>query len=138
MTNRLFQLYEKLNDITTDDGLTIKAELSVQDVEMLRLEIQDREELPIFVTIDDEQLLCISYLWTEEEIKQERREELLEVLLTINLPMPLSAFGKVQDRYILFGALSLRASDEDVVEEISVLSDNTLNALDLVQEYLHD
>jgi len=138
MTNRLFRLYERLNDITTDDGLTIKATLSVADIEMLRVEIEDREELPVFLTVDDEQLLCVTHLWKEDEIKQERKAELLEVLLTMNLPMPLSAFGKVRDQYILFGALSLRASDEDVIEEISVLSDNTLNALDLVQEYLND
>lgn len=136
MSQRLFQLLEILNGLTTDDGLLLSARLQLEGSEGLQVGIQDREELPILITLDDEQILCTTQLWREREIHPERRAELHEVLLALNLSMPLSSFAKIGDHYILFGALSVRATDEELIEEIRVLSDNALSALDFVQDYL--
>ncbi|MBK1648573.1 DUF2170 family protein [Rhabdochromatium marinum] len=137
MSQRLNQLYEAIQGQTTADGLTLRAEMHSEGAEGLRLWVQDREELPILLTLDDEQILVSTVLWREADIQPERRTELLDVLLTLNLSMPLSSFGKLGDQYLLFGALSVRATDAEILEDITALSDNTLSALDLAADYLY-
>ena len=66
----------------------------------------------------------------------EQREELLDTLLTLNIPMPLSSFSKVSNQYIIFGALSIQSTINDIVHEIEILSDNTLDAIELMAYYL--
>jgi len=99
--------------------------------------IAGREELPIFVTCSDSQILCLCYLWTEAEVQPARRAELHEALLDLNPSVPLSSFGRVGGRYLLTGALKRAASAEDVAHEIAVLSDNALDALDALSDYLN-
>jgi len=50
--------------------------------------------------------------------------------------MPLSSFSKMGHQYIIFGALSTRSDTDDVLHEIATLSDNTLDAIELMAEYL--
>ena len=50
--------------------------------------------------------------------------------------MPLSAFGRVDGRFVLVGALARAARAEDVAHEVAVLSDNALDALDALAEFL--
>lgn len=102
----------------------------------LELKIEGREEFPIYITMDAEQILVTTYLWKEDEILQERRTELLEALLILNLPMPLSSFSKIGNQYVIFGALSSNTEPDDVLHEAVVLSDNTIESLDSVTEYL--
>ena len=54
----------------------------------------------VFVSVTDNQILCISYLWGENEVNQERRSEMFETMLELNIPMPLSAFAKIDDKKI--------------------------------------
>jgi uncharacterized protein YjfI (DUF2170 family) len=105
-------------------------------VPVIQVSIEGREELPIFVTCSDTQLLCMCYLWTDAEVKPARRTELLETLLDLNPSVPLSSFGRVGDRYVLFGALKRDARVEDVAKDIAELSDNALDALDALSEFL--
>jgi len=107
------------------------------EIPVIQVSIQGREELPIFVTCSDTQILCLCYLWTEGEIQPARRAALHEALLDLNPSVPLSAFGRVGERYLLTGALKRAASAEDVAHEIAVLSDNALDALDALSDYLH-
>jgi len=74
-----------------------------QDV--LQVIVDGNDELPIFVTQTQEQLLCISYLFDEDEVKSELRNELNETLLHLNVPIPLSAFAKIDNKYAIFGFL---------------------------------
>jgi uncharacterized protein YjfI (DUF2170 family) len=106
------------------------------EVPVIQVVIGGREELPIFVTASQAQILCICYLWTDAEVIAERRAELLEMLLELNPTIPLSSFGRVDGRYLLFGALSREARAEDIADEIATLSDNALDALDALSEYL--
>jgi len=105
-------------------------------VPVVQVSIGGREELPIFVSASDAQLLCICYLWTEDEVLPERRTELLEALLDLNLPVPLSSFSRVGDHYVLFGALGREARVEDIAEDVATLSDNALDALEALAEFL--
>ena len=107
-------------------------------VPVIEVLVEGREELPVFVTASDSQILCICYLWTDAEIVPARRIELLELMLDLNLSVPLSSFGRVDDRYVLFGALAQDARVEDIAKDVAVLSDNALDALDALAEYLQD
>jgi uncharacterized protein YjfI (DUF2170 family) len=106
------------------------------EIPVIQVVIGGREELPIFVTASRAQILCICYLWTDAEVIAERRAELMEVLLELNPTIPLSSFGRVDGRYLLFGALSKEARAEDIADEIATLSDNALDALDALAVYL--
>lgn len=105
-------------------------------VPVIQVSIEGREELPIFVTCSESQILCMCYLWDDEEVLPERRTELLETLLDLNPSVPLSSFGRVGNRYVLFGALARDARTEDIAQDIAALSDNALDALDALSEFL--
>lgn len=106
------------------------------EVEVLQVNVVGREEIPVFVSVTGNQVLCISYLWGEEEVNQERRAEMFEAMLELNIPMPLSAFAKVDDKYVVYGALSLQSSMLEIEQEVAVLSDNCLEVIDEMVDYL--
>ena len=118
-------------------GLPVQLQPIPGSTPVIQVSIEGREELPIFITGSDMQIICICYLWTEEEVKPERRTELLESLLDLNPSVPLSSFGRVDGRYVLTGALGRDASVEDIAREVAVLSDNALDALDALSEFLN-
>ena len=106
------------------------------EVPVVQLGIEGREELPIFLTCSDVQILCLCYLWTDAEVRTERRAELLETLLDLNPSVPLSSFGRVGNRYVLYGALHRDAAVSDIAQDVAMLSDNALDALDAMAEFL--
>jgi uncharacterized protein YjfI (DUF2170 family) len=118
-------------------GLAVQLQPIPGHTPVVQVSIEGRDELPIFITSSDMQVICICYLWTEEEVKAERRTELLESLLDLNPSVPLSSFGRVDGRYVLTGALGRNASVEDIAREVAVLSDNALDALDALSEFLN-
>ena len=129
-------LRETLDSYTSENGYTLQT--GTPDGEAgLEIIVEDRDEFPILLSADEEQTLCLTYLWDEAQVKPERRTELLATLLEMNVPLPLSSFGKVADRYVIFGALAATASTEDLVAEIETLSDNTLEVLEVVAPYLN-
>lgn len=107
------------------------------DTNVIQLIIKDREEFPVYISLDDSQILCLSYLWKEQEVRQDKRADLLDALLTMNIPMPLSSFSKLGEQYIIFGALTVQTDIDTVLHEIKVLSDNTLDAIEALAEYLY-
>jgi len=118
-------------------GLAVQLQPIPGHTPVVQVSIEGRDELPIFITSSDMQVICICYLWTEEEVKPERRTELLESLLDLNPSVPLSSFGRVDGRYVLTGALGRDAGVEDIAREVAVLSDNALDALDALSEFLN-
>lgn len=107
------------------------------EIEVYKVSVAGREELPIFMTIADEQLLCICYLWDDAEVKPEMRAEMMEAMLDMNVPMPLSSFAKIADKYTVFGAMSVKSSAEDVSLEIATLSSNAIDAIEAFSLYLN-
>ena len=118
-------------------GVTVQLQPIPGQTPVIQVSIEGRDELPIFITSSDMQVICICYLWTEEEVKAERRTELLESLLDLNPSVPLSSFGRVDGRYVLTGALGRDAGVQDIAREVAVLSDNALDALDALSEFLN-
>lgn len=117
-------------------GVAVDLQPIPGDVPVVQIGIEGRQELPIFVTSSDAQLLCMCYLWADDEVKPERKAEMLQTMLDLNPSVPLSAFGRVGDQFVLFGALTRHARVQDIAEEIVVLSDNALDALDALSEFL--
>lgn len=107
------------------------------EVEVLQVNIVGREEIPVFVSVTENQVLCISYLWGEDEVNQDRRLAMFETMLELNIPMPLSSFAKIDDKYVIYGALSVQSDMQEIEQELSVLSDNCLEVIDEMVEYLN-
>lgn len=134
-------LRDKLDGLDSIVG-TLMGGIAVQlhpipgPVPVVQVSIEGREELPIYVTCSDSQILCLCYLWNDSEVLAQRRTELLETLLDLNPSVPLSSFGRVGERYVLFGALALNARPADIAEDIAALSDNALDALEALSEFL--
>jgi len=129
-------LRETLDEFTSENGFTFAARPADGD-EAIEVVVEDRDEFPIMVSTDDEQILCMTYLWDEAQVKAESRTDLLTALLEMNVPLPLSSFGKIGDRYVVFGALAAGSTIGDVVTELEALSDNTLEAIEAVSPYLN-
>ena len=125
----------KLND-EQRFGLDLSYQLIEGEVDVVEVSITDREELPIFLTFADDQILCICYLWSEAEVRPETRTEMMEIMLDMNVPMPLSSFAKIENKYVVFGAMSLNSSIEDVALEIATLSENAIDAISTMNDYL--
>ncbi len=133
-------LKELMTQVTTLDdekrgGLDLSFEMI--DEQVAKVTIEDRDELPIFITLADDQLLCICSLFDESQVTPETRMAMFESMLNLNIPMPLSSFAKMDDKYAVFGAMSLNSSAEDVALEITTLSDNSLDAIEALSDYLN-
>ena len=133
---KLAELNAGFGGTELDSGLKLSSEVVQGEVDVLMLTVEDREEFPIYITVDESQILCITHLWTEAEVEPDKRSELLEAMLTLNVPMPLSSFSKVGNQYIIFDALHLDSRLDDILESIEALSDNTLTAIEELSEYL--
>lgn len=104
--------------------------------EVLQVTVQDYEELPAFVSITETQILCITNLFLETEVNPEARGMMLEEMLELNIPMPLSSFAKMDDRFVIFGSMSIHSSIENICHEIITLTENAVEAIDALQDYL--
>jgi hypothetical protein len=117
-------------------GLAVDVQPIPGSVPVLQLTVEGREALPVFITWAEPQVLCIVYLWADDEVRPEQRTALLETLLDLNVSIPLSSFGRIAGRYVLYGALTRTASVSDIAEDVAALSDNALDALSALNEFL--
>ena len=103
---------------------------------MLRVEVSALDEIPIFITVTETQILCISYLFTRQEIYPEKEADLNQYLLELNLPMPLSAFALIDDHYVIFGALACDSKLEHIAQELITLAGNAQDTLQALEEFI--
>lgn len=120
----------------SETGMTFDCQPIAGEVDVLQITVIGREELPIFVSVTDDQILCITYLWGTEEVKSEKIEDMHTAMLEMNIPMPLSSFSKIGDKYVIFGALSTNSTFDDIEHELAVLSNNAIEIIDDMSEYL--
>ncbi|MEN8179426.1 MAG: DUF2170 family protein [Pseudomonadota bacterium] len=138
MTDKLNEVVAALNAATTKEGLEIRAEVIDAGEGIIKIEVEEREEFPIMLDIDEEQMTAIVNLWSQNEVKEGAEAEMMNVMLSMNVALPLSAFAKTGGIYQLFGAMSANTVMENIVEEINVLSDNTLEVVDALSDYLNN
>lgn len=127
----------RLSDVKSVEGFSFDCQPIPGEVEVLQVTVSDYDELPSYVSITDTQLLCITYLFTEDEVKPEMKAELMEEMLELNIPIPLSAFAKIGDRYVIFGAMSVSSTIDEITHELVTLSENAVEAITALEEFLN-
>ena len=126
----------RFSEVGNYEGYTFECQPIPGEVEVLEITVGDYEELPSYLSASDTQILCITYLWTEAEVRPETRTEMMEEMLELNIPIPLSSFSKIGDRYVIFGSLGVNSTFEDICHEIITLSENAVEAITALEEYL--
>ncbi|WP_444997047.1 YjfI family protein [Aliikangiella sp. IMCC44359] len=122
------------------DGFTLDV-LPIQkndkgDLGVLQVTVEGFDELPIFVTATDEQILCVTNLFTNQEVSPELVNELNAMLLKLTVNVPLSSFGMIDDQYVLFGAMSVNTLVDNIAHELVTQAENSLEALEALEEFL--
>jgi uncharacterized protein len=138
--NSLLSKLEKvlqMPDAGTMNGMIYEFNPIPGDVEVVQITFKDREEFPIYLTQSESQMICICYLWKDTEVIPDKRQQMLESMLEVNIPMPLSSFGRIGEWYTIFGALDKNSSADSIIKELTVLSDNALDAVDAMSEFLN-
>jgi len=120
----------------SETGMTFDCQPIAGEVDVLQITVIGREELPIFVSVTDDQILCITYLWGTTEVKADRIDDMHTSMLEMSIPMPLSSFSKIGDKYVIFGALSNNSTFDDIEHELAVLSNNAIEIIDDMSDYL--
>jgi hypothetical protein len=120
----------------SETGMVFDCQPISGEVDVLQISVLGREELPIFVSVTDDQILCITYLWGQDEVKEDCFAEMHESMLEMNIPMPLSSFSKIGDKYVIFGALSISSTFDDIEHELAVLNNNAVEIIDDMSDYL--
>ncbi|MBV1877051.1 MAG: YjfI family protein [Pseudomonadales bacterium] len=126
----------RISDLSSFEGYQFDCQPIPGETEVLQITLLEFEELPAFISVTDSQILCITYLFGEDEVNQASRGEMLEEMLELNIPMPLSSFAKLGDRYVVFGALSMQSSMEDICHEVVTLTENAVEAIEALEEFL--
>jgi uncharacterized protein YjfI (DUF2170 family) len=131
----LYQLAIQLSE-TSYEGCSFETLLLPGEEPVLQVIVEDAQELPIFVTATEDQLLCVTNLFRQAEVRPEQIAEMHVAMLELNVPMPLTAFAKVDDQYMVFGALSINSRFEEIAHELVTQADNAIDALETLQEFL--
>lgn len=135
---KLEQLMKDLADHQLSDGTSLSIEMFDGDNSVACIKVEDRDEFPIYMTVDEGQILCITYLFDDDQVDPNKRADMAEAMLILNVSIPLSAFSKIGNQYIMFGALSPQSSIDALLNEIELLSDNVLEAIEAVSDYLKE
>lgn len=120
----------------SETGMIFDCQPISGEVDVLQITITGREELPVFLSVTDDQILCITYLWGSDEVKPEMLNDMHTSMLEMSIPMPLSSFSKIGDKYVIFGALSINSTFDDIEHELAVLSNNAIEIIDDMSDYL--
>lgn len=126
----------RLSQFRTAEGFTFDCQNITGDVDVLHVEVNGFDGFPVFITQTGSQIICIIYLWTDAEVNAEYRLEMLEMMLDTSMSIPLSSYGRVGDRYVLYGALSLSSDLDKLVEEIVTLNENALDVVAAMEDFL--
>lgn len=126
----------RISEMSSFNGYQLECQPIPGEIDVLQITVGDFDELPTYVSVTDTQILCITYLFTDEEVKSESRAEMLEEMLELNIPIPLSSFAKIGDRFVIFGALSNSSSLEEVGHEIITLTENAVESITALEDFL--
>ena len=138
MKNKKLELILKeLAENQPFDSKGISFELFDEKNTVTCMKLKDREELPIFMNVDSGQILCITYLFDENKVKSNCRAAMNEAMLMMNASIPLLAFSKIGNQYVMFGSLSMVSSMDEVMDDIELFSKPVFEAIDSLSGYLN-
>lgn len=131
---QLNDLALQLNGLTTDSGVTFEAVITDQDT--LEVLSSNNTEFPIYIACSDTQLLAVTHLFSIDEVKSDKVDELNSLALELGPVVPLSAIGKQADNYILYGAMPVDTPVSHLAEELATQAANTIDVLDEIADLL--
>ena len=134
-------LLEQLSGLDTLTGVAMGG-LSVQlqpipgTVPVIQVSIEGREELPIFLTCSDSQILCMCYLWSDDEVLPDGAPSCSRPCSTSTRRCRCPRSAASASATCCSAPCSRDARVDDVAKDVAVLSDNALDALDALSEFL--
>jgi len=131
----LEELALSLNNTVTDEGTSFEA--IVTDNGLIDVTCSNNKEFPILIAMTDSQILAVTSLFNVSEVKEDKIDELNSMLLTISPVIPLSSTGLQNGNYILFGAMSLNTMIDNIVHELEVQAENTIDVLEAISPLLN-
>lgn len=131
---KLEDLAFKLNTYEDAEGTRFSAELS-PDAETLQVVCESDPDSSIVVIVSEEQIISISPLFDRDDIDADLLAKLDHTLLGLNPVIPLSSIGLQENVYILFGAMSVNTSIENIAHELAVQADNVTDVLASLENY---
>lgn len=134
MENTLEGLAYSLNTATTEEGTTFDALLTEDGV--LEVVCSNNDEFPIHIAKTEAQLLAVTPLFNVSEVQDGKTDELNTIMLQLSPAIPLSSIGLQEGNYILFGAMAVNTKFENIVHELEVQAENTLEVLDAIESLL--
>ena len=137
MSKHLDRIQAVLENYISEEGSTfhISADDS-QDSSMLSIIHDDLEEFPIFAVASDSQILFNVVLFDKAQVLEGQIAALNETMLQLNIALPLSSFALTGNNYSIFGAMSVNSEYNQIKEEVTVLAENVMDALEVCQEFL--
>lgn len=134
--NQLHELTCTLGEINFE-GHTFNCLPIKGSQQVLQVLVSELDELPIYMTITDTQMLCITYLCHKNEVRNDKRADLNAAMLEMNVAMPLSSFAIIEDYYVVFGALATTSTLQHICKELVTLAANAYDALEAIEEFLN-
>ena len=134
METTLEDLALDLNTTTTLEGTRFDA--VVTDSGVMEVICSNNDEFPIHIAMTDTQILSVTPLFHVKEVQEDKLVELNTLLLQLSPAIPLSSICLQEGNYILFGAMALNTTFENIVHELEVQAENTLDVLEAVEDLL--
>jgi len=135
MENALNELAHSLNTTITKEGNSFDAMLT--DNGTIEVTCSNNTEFPIQVVMTQKQILAVTHLFTTAEIQENKVDELNAELLVLSPLVPLSSTGMQGDNYILFGAMAISTDIKEIVHELEVQAENTIDVLEAIEPLLN-
>lgn len=135
MENALNELAHSLNTTTTKEGNNFDAILT--DSGTIEVTCSNNTEFPIQVVMTEKQILAVTHLFKTSEIQPDKVAELNTMLLELSPLVPLSSTGMQGDNYILFGAMAISTDIKEIVHELEVQAENTVDILEAIEPLLN-
>ena len=134
MQSKHEELAHNHNSATTEEGTSCDAVIT--DNGVIEVTCSNNEEFPIHIAMTDTQLLSVTPLFNISEVHEGKVDELNSMLLQLSPAVPLSSIGLQDGNYILFGAMALNTMFENIVHELEVQAENTLDVLEAIEPLL--
>ena len=131
-----FLILEDAMAITQDIKINLEI-LNHQDLPVILAHLSDEKvKIDISISMTEEQIICISHLCRLDEIQTNKKDELNQMMLRMNIPLPLSSYAIYGAHYVILGALSRDSKIENIVYELVMQFHNTVESLEMVEPYL--
>ena len=105
-------IFSSINVVDTAAGSVIAAK-------------QEEDGITVFITVDEQQIRTVSYLFKMDDIQEDQRLTIAKQLLIESLSLPLVSFGIETDgqeeNVVIFGSMSASSGIDELIEEVETV-----------------